>query len=41
VLRKKNGEQQRAILYELVTTKTTEAGASDRRREHDAYRGSR
>jgi len=41
VLRKKNDEQQRAVLYELVTTKTTEAGASDRRREHDAYRGSR
>jgi len=36
VLRKKDGK--RAFLYELVTAKTAEAGTSDRRREHDAYR---
>lgn len=34
---RKNGDK-RAVLYELVTAKTAEAGTSERRREHDAYR---
>lgn len=36
ILRKREGK--RAILYELVTTRTAETGTSERRREHDAYR---
>jgi superfamily II DNA or RNA helicase len=36
VLRKREGK--RAILYELVTAKTSEELTSDRRREHGAYR---
>jgi superfamily II DNA or RNA helicase len=36
ILRKREGK--RAILYELVTARTTETQTSDRRREHDAYR---
>jgi len=36
ILRKRDGK--RAILYELVTTRTAETGTSERRREHDAYR---
>jgi superfamily II DNA or RNA helicase len=36
ILRKREGK--RAVLYELVTTRTTEALTSERRREHDAYR---
>jgi superfamily II DNA or RNA helicase len=36
ILRKRDGK--RAVLYELVTTKTAETGTSERRREHDAYR---
>lgn len=36
ILRKSDGK--RAVLYELVTTRTAETGTSDRRREHDAYR---
>ncbi len=36
ILRKR--EDKRAILYELVTTRTAETGTSERRREHDAYR---
>jgi superfamily II DNA or RNA helicase len=36
VLRKREGK--RAVLYELVTAKTSEEHTSDRRREHGAYR---
>ena len=36
ILRQREGK--RAILYELVTSATTETFTSDRRREHDAYR---
>jgi superfamily II DNA or RNA helicase len=36
ILRKRDGK--RAVLYELVTTRTAETGTSERRREHDAYR---
>jgi superfamily II DNA or RNA helicase len=36
VLRKREGK--RAVLYELVTSGTTEAHTSDRRRDHSAYR---
>jgi superfamily II DNA or RNA helicase len=36
ILRKRDGK--RARLYELVTTGTSEAFTSDRRREHVAYR---
>lgn len=36
VLRKRG--DKRAVLYELVTKDTAEAGTSQRRREHDAYR---
>ncbi len=36
ILRKSDGK--RAMLYELVTTRTAETGTSERRREHDAYR---
>jgi superfamily II DNA or RNA helicase len=36
VLRKKDGK--RAVLYELVTSNTTEAHTSERRRAHSAYR---
>jgi superfamily II DNA or RNA helicase len=36
VLRKKDGK--RAVLYELVTSGTSETKTSDRRREHSAYR---
>ena len=34
---RKSGDK-RAILYELVTTRTAETATSERRREHDAYR---
>ena len=34
---RKSGDK-RAVLYELVTTRTAETGTSERRREHDAYR---
>ena len=30
---------KRAILYELVSSRTSESGTSDRRREHSAYAG--
>ena len=36
ILRKRDGK--RAVLYELVTSRTAETGTSERRREHDAYR---
>lgn len=36
VLRRREGK--RAILYEVVTARTTETFTSERRREHDAYR---
>jgi superfamily II DNA or RNA helicase len=36
ILRKKDGK--RAILYELVTARTSETFVSERRREHSAYR---
>jgi superfamily II DNA or RNA helicase len=36
ILRKREGK--RALLYEVVTARTTETFTSDRRREHDAYR---
>lgn len=36
ILRKRDGK--RALLYELVTSRTAETGTSERRREHDAYR---
>jgi len=36
ILRKKDGK--RAILYELVTARTSETFTSERRREHSAYR---
>jgi superfamily II DNA or RNA helicase len=36
ILRKKDGK--RAILYELVTARTSETYTSERRREHSAYR---
>jgi superfamily II DNA or RNA helicase len=36
ILRKKDGKH--ALLYELVTSETSEAKTSDRRREHSAYR---
>jgi superfamily II DNA or RNA helicase len=36
ILRHREGK--RAVLYELVTSRTTETFTSDRRREHDAYR---
>lgn len=36
ILRKREGKH--ALLYELVTSRTAEAGTSVRRREHDAYR---
>ncbi len=36
VLRKRDGK--RAVLYELVTAKTSEEHTSERRREHSAYR---
>ncbi len=36
VLRKREGKH--AVLYEIVTNKTTEAQTSERRRDHDAYR---
>ncbi len=32
---------KRAVLYEVITTNTNEEHTSDRRREHEAYRGSR
>jgi superfamily II DNA or RNA helicase len=32
-------EGKRAILYELVSEGTSEANTSERRRNHDAYRG--
>ncbi|HEV8548460.1 MAG TPA: helicase-related protein, partial [Polyangiaceae bacterium] len=38
VLRRREGKQ--AILYELVSAGTAEAGTSERRRAHSAYRGS-
>jgi len=34
---RKSGDK-RAVLYELVTSRTAEASTSDRRRDHDAYR---
>jgi superfamily II DNA or RNA helicase len=37
VLRRREGKQ--AILYELVSAGTGEAGTSERRRAHSAYRG--
>lgn len=36
ILRQREGK--RALLYEVVTARTTETFTSDRRREHDAYR---
>jgi len=36
ILRQREGK--RAVLYEIVTARTTETFTSDRRREHDAYR---
>ncbi len=39
ILRRKDGK--RAMLYELVSAGTSETSTSDRRREHDAYRGGR
>ncbi len=39
ILRKRDGKQ--AVLYELVSAGTNEAGTSDRRREHSAYQRSR
>jgi superfamily II DNA or RNA helicase len=36
ILRPREGKQ--ATLYELVAADTAEVGASQRRREHDAYR---
>lgn len=36
ILRQREGK--RALLYELVTARTTETYTSERRREHDAYR---
>jgi superfamily II DNA or RNA helicase len=36
ILRQREGK--RALLYELVTARTTETFTSERRREHDAYR---
>lgn len=36
ILRKSEGK--RAVLYELVTSRTAETRTSERRREHDAYR---
>jgi superfamily II DNA or RNA helicase len=36
VLRQREGK--RAVLYEIVTARTTETFTSERRREHDAYR---
>lgn len=36
ILRQREGK--RALLYEIVTARTTETFTSDRRREHDAYR---
>ncbi len=36
VLRQREGK--RALLYEIVTSRTTETFTSERRREHDAYR---
>jgi superfamily II DNA or RNA helicase len=36
ILRKRDGK--RAVLYELVTARTSEEHTSDRRREHEAYR---
>jgi superfamily II DNA or RNA helicase len=36
ILRQREGK--RAILYEIVTARTTETFTSERRREHDAYR---
>jgi superfamily II DNA or RNA helicase len=36
ILRQREGK--RAMLYEIVTARTTETFTSDRRREHDAYR---
>ncbi|MDF2696892.1 MAG: helicase [Labilithrix sp.] len=36
ILRPREGK--RAVLYEIVTARTTETFTSDRRREHDAYR---
>ena len=36
ILRPQEGKQ--AVLYEVVTADTTEVGAAERRREHDAYR---
>ncbi len=36
ILRKRDGK--RAVLYELVTSNTSESFTSDRRREHGAYR---
>ena len=36
ILRKREGK--RALLYEIVTARTTETFTSERRREHDAYR---
>jgi len=38
ILRRKDGK--RAILYELISADTAEAGTSQRRRDHAAYRGS-
>jgi superfamily II DNA or RNA helicase len=32
------GTDKQAVLYELVSEGTTEVHASERRREHDAYR---
>ena len=32
------GEGKQAVLYEVITVDTTEEAASERRREHDAYR---
>lgn len=37
ILRRREGKQ--AILYEIVTKNTSEVGASQRRRDHVAYRG--
>ncbi len=39
ILRRRDGK--RAVLYELVSADTAEAGTSQRRREHAAYRGGR
>ena len=39
ILRRKDGKS--ALLYELVSAGTSETSTSDRRREHDAYRGGR